>query len=139
MGFLDKLKFWKKKDEFADLKDDNYDPAAGNYPSLEPGPTRDIPGMPQSQPMQDMPGMPPQHMEEDKPFDVKAPPPAYQPTQSSQPTQQQGQPPSRSNELLIAKMDILIAKIDSVSQRVENLERMAMNEVKEEKKRKNYW
>jgi len=152
MGVLDKLAFWKKKDDFDLGKDFGADLGLG--PMNQQGAAPDL-------------GLPPQHgapmpgnaglgqnmnlgMPEDTGFGGmgRQPPPAQpqmppgQPTQMQQPfgapmpqPQPQAQKDYRSDKFdaISAKLDTIRYTLDSINQRLANLERAAYGE--HEKKR----
>ena len=131
MSFIDKLMFWKKKDEFSDIglgeKDTlGKDLAFGDDFNLGTQPSAF--GQPQ-QPQQ------------------PAPPTSYpqQPSFQPQPVQPQFQPPryetpqqdmtAKNIEVISSKIDALRASVESVNQRLANLEAIARGEEDHRKKR----
>lgn len=133
MGIFDKLKFWKKEDEF------DFDKLAGDTST----------GLPdESKPMQDdlglgkssldkepeMPGMP-KTEPSTSPFDQpKTEPVTPQPTQPTGDVQSY-QLPNRDLELINSKLDTIKAILMSLDQRTANLEKVAGVEQEREKKR----
>ncbi len=131
MGFLDKIKFWRKgEDEFSDLGLGS-DFGKGTTPGM-PGPTP--PGMPDmgpgSSPVQG--GLPDMPTEEPMPS-TGTPVGAGTPFGTVQSGQQppaaaqhlQPSPPQKGaeHEIVIAKLDAIKAYLDSINQRLANLER----------------
>jgi len=143
MGFLDKVMFWKKKDEFADIglggEKDNLafgnDLGAGqqvpgaNPPGLGPtpglGPDPGMQGNIGQQPNQGMqppgPTMPS--------FAQQPPQPTYEPIQEMN---------SKNLEVISSKLDALRASIESLNQRLANLETIARGD-EEQSRRKRYY
>ena len=141
MGILDKLTFWKKKDDFSDLgkdldlgkdfgKDLGMDMNQGPSPDLGSG----LEPM-QSQPFQKYPSFQGQQ---------NLPNPSFQ-----QPYQQPAQPsyPSAANdpyiasknlEVISSKLDALKASIDALNQRVANIESIARGEQEDQRRRRYY-
>ena len=131
MGFMDKLMFWKKKDEFADLGLKGTDLGLGQDLGLGPdtgfdeGIGRRDAGFGQEfqRPMQ------PQ-------FQQPSPYSYQQPVMPQQPAFQERS--NREMEVVSSKLDVLKAKLDSIDQRLANLERMAQGEQESYRKR-NSW
>ena len=133
MSFLDKIAFWKKKDDLDDLgkdlgidKDLGLDMGAGPSPDLG----MSIDNQPQ-QPYQKYPSF--QQSQQ------------FQPSFQSQPVFQQQ--PSYNNDNLIAsknlevissKLDALRATMESINQRLANIEAIARGEQEDTKKRRYY-
>ena len=129
MGILDKVMFWKKKDEFADVGlGDKENLAFGDEFGQQPG------ANPQG--MGAATGLGPEHgMGQDY---------GQQPIQQGQPSipsfsppQQYQQPPTyspqqeletKSLEVISSKLDAIRASIDSLNQRLANLEAIAKGE-----------
>ena len=125
MGFMDRIAFWKKKDEFGDigLGDKGPDLGAGSAASdlgLGPSPgSMESPadlnlGLPTQQPPQQQPSF-------------QQPQPSLQP-QFQQPSQQQGFTAEKDFEIISSKLDALRAALDSINQRLANLEAIAKGE-----------
>ena len=138
MGILDKVMFWKKKDEFSDIGLGDKEnlafgdelggqpgaaPGAGlgtNPPDLGPDPglgPQPSPSMPQqpSMPSFSQPPIQPQ--------------PSYNPQQDLE---------SKSLEVISSKLDAIRASIDSLNQRLANLEAIARGEEEDSRKRRYY-
>ncbi len=131
MGFLDKLAFWKKKDEIEDLgkdlgidKDFGVDFGAGPSPELGMGLE---PAAPQ-QPYQKFPSF-------------------QQPQQSFQSAPAFQQPSYSTNDSYIAsknlevissKLDALRATLESINQRLANIEAIARGEQEDTRRRRYY-
>ena len=123
MGFLDKLTFWKKKDEFGDIGLGDRGPGLGPDPAApdlgmgpSPGGTESPDlnlGLPQQPPMQQP--------------SFQQPQPSLQP-QFQQPSQQQGFTAEKDFEIISSKLDALRAALDSINQRLANLEAIARGE-----------
>jgi|TARA_Y100000310_G_scaffold292645_1_gene321587 hypothetical protein len=140
MGILDKIMFWKKKDEFADVglgEKENmpFGNEFGDAPGTGLGPSPGLGSEPRGQGLgqQPSPSYPTQG--------PSMPPPSY----PSQP-QFQPQPPSytpqqdlesKNLEIISSKLDALRASIDSLNQRLANLEAIARGE--EQGKRRRYY
>jgi hypothetical protein len=127
MGILDKLMFWKKKDEFSsDIGNFGADPSMGQAPNL---------GMNVPEYGQDL-GLPNQGYNEPQ-FGQQLPASQFgQAPSMFQGYQQPAKPAfdvNKDMEVISAKLDSLRAYLDSINQRLANIERIAMNE--EEKKR----
>ena len=134
MGFMDRIAFWKKKDEFGDigLGDKGPDLGAGSAASdlgLGPSPggmesPADLNlGLP-SQPQQPSPQQP----------SFQQPQPSFQP-QFQQPPQQQGFTAEKDLEIISSKLDALRAALDSINQRLANLEAIAKGEEEQSRER----
>ncbi len=152
MGVLDKIAFWKKKDNFDLGKDFGADlglgpdpglgpnPGLGQDPGLGPGmPTAQDPAMPRGM----QPGMDPNMnlgMPEDTGFGNLGQQPPTQPPGKPVPMQQPFgapiQPPQPTErdfknekfEVVSAKLDSIRYTLDSINQRLANLERVAYGE-----------
>jgi len=138
MGFMDKLAFWKKKDEFGDigLGDKGPDLGTGSAASdlgLGPSPggmesPADLNlGIPQQPPMQQPSLQPPQSS-------FQQPQPSLQP-QFQQPSPQQGFTAEKDFEVISSKLDALRAALDSINQRLANLEAIAKGEEEQSRER----
>jgi hypothetical protein len=134
MGFLDKLAFWKKKDEFEgiglgdkgqSLSSGLGSPDFGMGTGMEGGyglPTQ--PAQPTAaQPMQ-QPSYPQSYTQ-----------PSFQPQFQQSP--QQTTSTEKDLEIISSKLDAIRATIDSINQRLANLEAMARGE--QEQNRDNYY
>ena len=131
MGFLDKIKFWKKEDDFGDF-DNKIDQHMEKSDDLFKG---DDLGLDQKPP----------GLGEKSPFDqpTETHPDLLAGTPPEQPAafqaQQQMQAPSgtdtgkRDLELLSSKLDTIKAILNSMDQRIANIERSAGTVKKEEK------
>ncbi len=145
MGILDKIMFWKKTDEFADVGlGEKENLAFGNEFNAAPGtglgPTPGSgtePGMDQGLGQQNQGFTPP----------GPTPPQPSAPSYPSQP-QFQPQPPSYANpqqdleakslEVISSKLDAIRASIESLNQRLANLEAIARGEEEQGRKRRYY-
>lgn len=122
MGVGDKLKFWKKSEDLG-LKDELGIPG-GDYPSENPAlESREVPGMPLSQPPPVQPD--------------NAQMPRMDPYPESKYPSQQPSYPNRDMELVAAKLDALKATLENINQRLAGLERVAYAE--DEKRGKGEW
>ena len=136
MGFLGKLAFWKKKDDFGDIgkdldlgKDLGLDMGQGPSPDLGMG-LDQTPQFPQQQPYQKYPSF------QQPGFQA----PSFQ---VSQPYQQPGASndnyiASKNLEIISSKLDALKASIDSLNQRVANIEAIARGEQEDQRRKKYY-
>lgn len=132
MAFFDKLKFWKKKDDFADLGLKGAEAGLGadlglpdtgiGRPELNPDlglgpePFRQEPMQPQFQ---------------QQPYNYPQPSPQPPTMMPQQPVQE-----SRDNiEVVSSKLDVIKAKLDSVEQRLANIERIAQSEQEEHRRK----
>jgi len=146
MGVLDKIAFWKKKDDFNLGKDLGADlglgPDPGMPPGMGPGPDLGMPPSPRG--MQPNTGLD-QNMNLGMPDDTgfgsmgqHQPPsqPPGQPAPMQQPFGAPIQPPqptasdfkSEKFEVVSAKLDSIRYTLDSINQRLANLERVAYGE-----------
>ena len=132
MGILDKVMFWRKKDDFSDLGLDGKQPfgndalAFGNDFSMGAGLGQ--PAMGQSQGF----SQPPQNMGFSQPA---YPQPSYQ---SYQPRYEPQQDMASKNlEIISSKLDALRASIESLNQRLANLEAIARGD--EDRQRRRYY
>ncbi len=132
MGFMDRIAFWKKKDEFGDIGLGDKGPGLGPDPAasdLGLGPSPGGPespdlnlGMPQQPPMQQPSLQPPQ--------------PSLQPQFQQQPAPpQQGFTAEKDLEVISSKLDALRAALDSINQRLTNLEAIAKGEEEQSRER----
>jgi len=129
MGFLDKLPFFKKKDEFGDIGLGDKGPGLGPdtaAPDLGLGPSPGGPespdlnlGMPQQPPIQQPSLQPPQ--------------PQFQQQQAPQ---QQGFTAEKDFEIISSKLDALRAALESINQRLTNLEAIARGEEEQSRERR---
>ena len=150
MGILDKVMFWKKKDEFADAglggKDNlafgddfgqggfpgqNAAPGAGlgsdvggrnfgSYSQQYPQPQ----GFPQQQSFSQQPSFPQQPS-----FSQPYPQPGFNPQQEVE---------SKNLEIISSKLDALRASIESLNQRLANLEAIARGDEESSRRRRYY-
>lgn len=137
MAFFDKLKFWKKKDDFGDIgKDLGLDKDLGLGKDLgmdlSPGPSPDLGmgldmGQPPQQPLQKYPS-----------FQQ----PSFQPSFQPQPAFQQPSYPndmaSKNLEIISSKLDALRASLESINQRLANIEAIARGEQEDSRRRRYY-
>ena len=138
MGILDKVMFWKKKDEFADIGLGDKENLAfgdefGAQPGAAPGGTPGTPGLGQGmdqglgpQPSPSMPQQPSMPSFSQPPIQ---PQPSYNPQQDLE---------SKSLEVISSKLDAIRASIDSLNQRLANLEAIARGEEEDSRKRRYY-
>ena len=129
MAILDKLMFWKKRDEFADL---GLGEEKGNLPfgddfgmgDQPAAPNLNQSGLGQQYPAQNLPST--------------SPSPQFQ-QQFQQPRYENPQQDinEKNLEIISSKIDALRAGIESISQRLANLETMARGE--EEKGKRRYY
>jgi len=129
MGFLGKLMFWKKGDEFAEigLGDKGINPKMdlGLGQDLGPGATIE-----QGFGLQPSPGTPPQQPIQPSfnPPNMSAPNPP--------PMQSQDYAISKDLEVVSSKLDALRASLDSINQRLASLESIARGEEDDRYKRR---
>jgi len=131
MGVFDKIKFWKKEDEF------DFDKLAGESSSSLPDesrPMQDDLGLGESELSKEpeMPGMPKTEPSA-SPFDQPKPEPAQQ--QAPTGNVQDYSLPNRELELINSKLDTIKAILRSLDQRTANLEKVAGVEQEKEKNR----
>tara|TARA_Y100000310_G_C20613316_1_gene779191 strand:+ start:677 stop:1102 length:426 start_codon:yes stop_codon:yes gene_type:complete len=141
---MDKLMFWKKKDDFSDLGLGNKDPL-GKNPLGKNLAFGDDFGLGGQQPT----GLGPTGVDQLSTGmqSPQAPPQQSYPQPSFQPQQPQFQQPRYENpqqdmtakniELISSKLDALRASVESVNQRLANLEAVARGE--EDHRRKRYY
>lgn len=142
MGILDKVMFWKKKDEFADMGlGDKDNLAFGNDFGAMPG--TGLGQMPGGSDFGSQ-GFGQQPMGQAQNY------PSSQPQMPSYPSQQQFQPqqPSYMNpqqdlesknlEIISSKLDALRASIENLSQRMANLEAIARGDEESSRRRRYY-
>lgn len=133
MGIFDKVMFWKKKDEFADLGlGSNKDLAFGDDFGMGQGMDQQPPGMGQ-QPLGQQPDM--GLSSPSMPQSPQMPPgPAMQPPSAAQFQQAprfdnpQADMTSKNIEVISSKLDALRANLESINQRLANLEAIAKGE-----------
>lgn len=143
MGVFDKLAFWKKKDDFADLKSkDPFGPDMGQPPGPDsgfggPDPFASPPGMPQHHdPGMGDPNSP--LMNPPSPQFPPEAPPGYQPPGGMSPP-----PPSADSdyinsknlEVISSKIDAIRATLDSINARLSHIEHLAGAEDEQRKRR----
>lgn len=138
MGFLDKLPFFKKKDDFGDLNLGDKTPGLGpdfgapdlSMNSQDPFVSKDAPSSP------DPLGLTPPSAQ---PSFQQQPPQFQQPAQpqfqQQQPAQQQFSATDKDLEIISSKLDALRAGIESINQRLANIEQMARGEQEKRKYR----
>ena len=142
MTILDKIMFWKKKDEFADMGlgdkeklafGDEFGAQPGAAPGTIPGADAlgQVPGMPGQQPAPAEPSIPsitqPSYS---PPPTAPFPPPAF--------PNPQADIESKNLEIISSKLDALRASIESLSQRMANLEALARGEEEQGRRRRYY-
>ncbi|MBT6774481.1 hypothetical protein HOA91_03855 [Candidatus Woesearchaeota archaeon] len=124
MGFLDKVMFWKKENDFDTAFDSKLDQHIEKSDDIFKG---DDLGLEQSPP----------GLGEKSPFDQPTTPTETTPEQPAAfQAQQQMQPPAtgkRDLELLSSKLDTIKAILNSMDQRIANIERSTGTVKKEEK------
>jgi len=136
MGFLDKIKFWKKDDDFDTEFDNKLDQHIEKSDDLFKGDDLGLdqkpPGLGEKSPF-DQPST--EAMPTETQPDLLAGTPPEQPAAFQ--AQQQMQAPSdtgkRDLELLSSKLDTIKAILNSMDQRIANIERSAGTVKKEEK------
>lgn len=140
MSILDKIMFWKKKDEFAGI-------GLGDKENLAFGDQFGQPGAPGANPpgLGPTPGMDQGAMDPGPSPAVQTPPGPSMPS-FSQPQYQQ--PPSYGNpqqevesknlEIISSKLDAIRASIESLNQRLANLEAIAKGEEEQGRRRRYY-
>ena len=135
MGILDKLTFWKRKDEFADIglgEGENLafgnDFGGGSFTgqgpapaSLGPEPVRGLNSYSQQYPQ-------PQGFSQPS-FPQSYPQPGYAPQQEIN---------SKNLEIISSKLDALRASIESLNQRLANLEAIARGDEDSSRRRRYY-
>lgn len=137
MGFMDRIAFWKKKDEFGDIGLGEQSPGLGSYsaasdlglgPSpggMEGGSADFNLGLP-SQPQQPSPQQP----------SFQQPQPSFKPQFQQQPVYQQQGTAEKDFEIISSKLDALRAALDSINQRLANLEAIARGEEEQSRERR---
>jgi len=144
MGILDKIMFWKKKDEFEDIdlggKDklafgDEFGAQPGAAPGAAPGAgalgSEMGPGMGQGQqPAPPGPSIPSITQPTYAPPPAPAPPPSYPSPQADL--------ESKNLEVISSKLDALRVSIESLNQRLANLETLARGEEEQGRRRRYY-
>ena len=135
MGILDKIMFWKKKDEFADIGlGDKENLAFGNDFSAAPGT-----GLGPTPPGGQGYGQYPQSQGYPSPQPSM---PSFSQPQFSQPQPSFNDPHQEMNsknlEVISSKIDALRASIESLNQRLANLEAIARGE-QDHSKRRGYY
>lgn len=132
MGFLDKLMFWKKKDEFENIGlgekgtptglDLGLGPDLGAGTDLGQGLSMQPPG---SQPSMQQPSLqqPPQQ-------------PSFSAPNMQPQAQNQDYTTNKNLEVISSKLDALRASLDSINQRLANLERIAGGEEQQRYRKK---
>ena len=126
MGILDKIMFWKKKDEFENIGlGDKENLAFGEDFGLQGQGVGQQPSPGFGQPQPPAPGTLPQ---------AQYPTPQYQAPRFETPQQDIN---SKNLEIISSKIDALRASLESINQRLANIETMARGE--EEQKRRRYY
>jgi hypothetical protein len=131
---LDKLKFWKKKDDFADLDKElgtlnsnpkdtlglqpNHDPMAGSNTGLDMQPKDDDYSFGMTPPSQDDPFQRPQAPQQ--PLQQQQ---YHQPQQAVQQAPQYQQTANTQMDLVVAKLDTIKVSIESINHRLLAVER----------------
>ena len=135
MGFLSKLAFWKKKNDFGDFGKD-LDLGKDLGMDLNQGPSPDLgmgleasPQFPQQQPYQKYPSFQPSQ-------NFQAP--SFQAPSYSQPPSNDNYIASKNLEVISSKLDALRASLESISQRLANIEAIARGEQEDTRKRRYY-
>ena len=134
MGILDKIMFWKKKDEFSDIGLGDKENLAfgdefGNRQlGLDQGFGQQAPGQQGSAPPTQPPLPTEPTFQSSSQFQQPVQPPRYEPQQDMN---------SKNLEVISSKLDALRASIDSLNQRLANLEAIARGE--EERSRRRYY
>ena len=136
MGILDKVMFWKKKDEFSDIGlGDKENLAFGDEFGAQPGTPGAVPGT-NPPGLGSDPGLGPQ------PAAPQAPSmPTFQPStpQYQQPSYNPQQDlEAKSLEVISSKLDALRASVDSLNQRLANLEAIARGDEDQSRRRRYY-
>jgi len=155
MGILDKVMFWKKKDEFADIglgdKENlafgdkfgaggqpgapgGIPPGLGDVPGGSPPGLGSTPGLgsdPMSQGLGQQPAPSiPQPSPPPPQFSQPPPPPSYDnPQQEIE---------SKNLEIISSKLDAIRASLESLNQRLANLEAIARGDEEQSRKRRYY-
>jgi hypothetical protein len=147
MAFGDKLKFWKKEEDFSDLGDfglgdlgkkeasaaSSDEDIFGKGFGAEPGAAEPMPGAAPGMPGAAEQPMPTQPEGMAQPVFPSAAERAGVPAQPQVPPPQYTSPTdtySKDMELISAKLDSIRATLESMNQRLANLERMAQGESK---------
>jgi len=140
MGILDKIMFWKKKDEFADIGlgdkenlafGDQFGQPGANQPGLGPTPGMDQGGMgPLPSPAGQAPPGPSMPS-----FSPSSPPQYQQPPSYGNPQQEVE---SKNLEIISSKLDAIRASMESLNQRLANLEAIAKGEEEQGRRRRYY-
>ncbi len=133
MGFLDKLMFWKKKDEFENIGLGEKGTAPGMDLGLGPETGTDLGQGLSMQP----PGAPPSVPSMQQPTFQQPPqqPSFSAPSQQPQ-MQSQDYATNKNLEVISSKLDALRAALDSINQRLANLEAIAKGEEQQRYKRR---
>lgn len=135
MGFLDKIAFWKKKDDFSDIGMGDKalgSDLGGGFPSADTGLST---GMETGLPTQPTAPIPPAQApyQEQSTFQQPSPQPFQQQFQAPPP--QQDSMVEKDFELISSKLDALRATLDSINQRLTNIESIARGEEEHHKKK----
>ncbi len=127
MGFLNKLAFWKKKDDLGDIgKDLGIDKDLGL--DIGQGPSPDLGmGLEPNQPYQKYPS-----------FQQPGFQPSFQAPTYSQPASNDSFIASKNLEVISSKLDALRASLESINQRLANIEAIARGEQEDTRRRKYY-
>ena len=140
MGILDKVMFWKKKDEFADVglgDKENLafgDELGAGQPGANPPGMGAAPGLGADPGIdQDLGQQTPQSFQQPQPSAPSFSPPQQAPAYSPQQDLE-----TKSLEVISSKLDALRSSIDSLSQRMANLEAIARGEEDQSRKRRYY-
>ena len=130
MGFLGKLMFWKKKDEFEDIGLGE----KGNIPNVDLGLGPDLgAGADLGQglsmvPPGTQPSIPSMQQPTQQPLQPTQQPPSLGPNYNQPQMQSQDYATSKNLEVISSKLDALRAALDSINQRLANLETIARGE-----------
>ncbi len=134
MGILDKIMFWRKKDEFANIGlGEKENLAFGDEFGRGQAPAYNLPGLGQEQGMgQGYYGQPGQSYPQPSMPSFPSPPRYQQPSYAPQQDLE-----AKNLEIISSKLDALRASIESLNQRLANLEAIARGE--EDQRRRRYY
>jgi|TARA_Y100000031_G_C8166833_1_gene359792 hypothetical protein len=137
MSILDKVMFWKKKDEFGDIGLGDKDPLGkGNLAFGDDFGMGSAPGYGQQSKAPEQPSFAQQPSFSQSSFAQQQFPQQQQPYQQPRYEPQQDVT-SKNLEIISSKLDALRASIESLNQRLANLEAIARGE--EEQRRRRYY
>jgi len=130
LGVLDKIAFWKKKDDMSDITSDPMlntpDPAQTQHPEHFGAQPFDQAYPQQQQPYREQPMQQFSEQQSTQPY-----PQQYPEQQSSQPYPQHE---DKTLELISVKLDAIKSELDAMNQRIKKIEAIADGEQK-----KSYW